>query len=321
MGSTSVDDNQILRTAIEKRLDGYQDSFDLITAVDGFDAVQMLKEHPVSLVVVDLIMPRMDGMSLINHIRQYYRDLPIIIVSKIGDKEVSEVARNSDAFGYLNKPFQADELIGMIQQILDKEAEGGIMNDVSPPVFMQLMEMDAKTGTIRILDNQSDRGGILYFNQGELFDARVGELSGIDAAYQIFSWDRTSIFINNFCNITENTIGTNLGTIIMKAVGMKDESEEDQDDYNEGESIASLSDGDDYAERFGSDTDTNGGTGSGDDSSLNVVRKKLEGISGISSIGGDLRQEKIVEQLQHLGNSSGFGNLVMAAIDEGRESG
>ena len=315
-----VDDDQILRAAIEQRLGSYNDRFHLVTAVDGFDAVGKLKAHPVSLVVLDLVMPRMDGMSLIDHLKHYYPDLPIIVASGIGDEKVFEVARNSSAFGYLNKPFQADDLVTMIEEVLGKEAAGGIMNEVSPPVFMQLMEMDARTCTIRMLDNLSDRGGILHFNQGELYDARVGEVSGLDAAHQIFSWDRTTIFISNECSITENRINASLGSIIMKAVGMKDESDEHPEDYDERESIASLSNGDTY----GDDTDEPIGSensgGPGGTLSLEALKKELEGFDTIEMISGDARYQKVVDQLSRLGNSSGYGKLVMATISEGRNS-
>ena len=315
-----VDDDQILRAAIDQRLTSHSDSFSLVTAVDGFDAVGKLKEHPVSLVVVDLVMPRMDGMSLIDHLNQYYPDLPVIVASGIGDEKVAEVARNSSAFGYLNKPFQADDLVTMIEEVLAKEAEGGIMNQVSPPVFMQLMEMDGRTCTIRILDNLSDGGGILHFNQGELYDARVGEVSGLDAAHQIFSWDRTTIYISNECSKTENRINANLGSIIMTAVGMKDESEERPEDYNEQESIASLSDGDVYGRENGDTLHRANSNGSEGALSLEALKKELEGFDGIEMISGDGRYQKIVDQLSRLGDSAGHGNLVMATINEGRDS-
>ena len=315
-----VDDDQILRAAIEQRLGSHQDSFQIVTAVDGFDAVGKLKVHPVSLVVVDLVMPRMDGMSLIDHLQHYYPDLPIIVASGIGDEKVAEVARNSSAFGYLNKPFQADDLIAIIEAVLAKEAVGGIMNEVSPPVFMQLMEMDARTCTIRMLDNHSGRGGILHFNQGELYDARVGEVSGLDAAHQIFSWDRTTIFISNQCSKTENQINTSLGSIIMKAVGMKDESEEHPEDYDEQESIASLSDGDTYGEDTGEPIGREISSAPAGALSLEALKKELEGIDGIEMISGDARYQKVVDQLSRLGDSSGHGKLVMATISEGRDS-
>jgi CheY-like chemotaxis protein len=313
-----VDDDQILRAAIEQRFSAYRQSFATVSATDGFDAVQKLKEHPVSLAIVDLLMPRMDGMSLIDHLTQYYPDLPIIVISGIGDWEVSEVARNCSAFGYLNKPFQADDLVNMIQLVLAKEAEGGIMNDISPPVFMQLMEMDGRTCTIRILDNASSRGGILFFNQGALFDARVGEVSGIDAAHQIFSWDRTTIFINNRCRVTEDRIQSSLGSVIMKAVGMKDEQEERPEDYSEQESIAFLSDKD--AGSAAPEKKPTGGSaaGGGEEISLEAVSRKLQEIGTLTE---DRSRAALIEQLQRCGQAAGFGNFVAAVVDQGLESG
>ena len=87
------------------------------------------------------------------------------------------------------------------------------------------MEMDAKSCTIRIIDKASRQGGILYFHEGQLLDARVGALHGIEAAYEVFSWDSATIFMRNECEPRANTINSELTPIIMKAVGMKDEAE------------------------------------------------------------------------------------------------
>jgi hypothetical protein len=99
------------------------------------------------------------------------------------------------------------------------------MRNVSPTVFLQLMEMEAKTCTIRILSKKSGMGGILYFIDGDLLDVRVGEIKGLDAAYKIFGWDDVTFFMQNECAARENIINSPLQPIIMKAVGMKDEEE------------------------------------------------------------------------------------------------
>jgi CheY-like chemotaxis protein len=316
-----TDDNRVLRTAVARRLSEFQDSFEVVTAEDGFDAVGKLKEHPISVAVLDLVMPRMDGISLISHLKQHYPDIPIIIVSGLGNDKVKDVARNSGAYGYLNKPFLADDLITMIQQLLAREAEGGIMNDVSPPVFMQLMEMDAKTCTIRMLDNQSGMGGILHFSQGQLLDARVGEVSGIKAAYELFSWDRTTIFINNECRISEDRIGSALGPIIMQAAGMKDESEERPDDYSEGELIAALSDDQDL--EAGSPA-ANGARRSVDGeaalSSIGALRQRLGSIAGVERVGAEPDLDRSVAALRSLGEKERLGQLVLAHLNENLES-
>ena len=220
-----VDDDAILGNAVTKSLVQYRESFAVVTAGDGFEAVQLLKNIPVSLVILELIMPRMDGMSLVSHLHQHYPDIPAIIISSMDEMQLQEISKASGIIGYLRKPFQADKLVAAINSVLQHEAAGGIMHDISPPVFLQLMEMDAKSCTIRIVDKATQLGGILYFQEGELLDARVGKLRGLEAAYEVFSWNSATIFMRNECEPRENIINSELTPIIMKAVGMKDESE------------------------------------------------------------------------------------------------
>ncbi len=221
-----ADDDKVMLMAVEKRFAVYRDTFSMIKAHDGFEAVKKLKEHPISLIVLDLKMPRMDGMSLLTHTREKYPDIPVIIVSGYRTAEMYKLAKAKGVIAYISKPFQVDELGKMILGTLQKEANGGIMHKVSPPVFLQLMEMEEKTCTIRITNQNSSKGGILYFKDGILLDGRVGELQGIEAAYQIFSWDDVTMYIQNDCPDRKNVINSDLQPIIMKAVGMKDEAED-----------------------------------------------------------------------------------------------
>ncbi len=241
-----VDDDQIMLLAIEKRFATYSDSFTMVMAHDGFEAVRKLKEHAVSLIVLDLKMPRMDGMSLLTYSREKYPDIPVIIVSGYRTAEMYKLAKAKGVIAYISKPFQVDDLGKIIMNTLQKEAAGGIMHNVSPTVFLQLMEMEAKTCTIRILGKNSDEGGILYFSEGKLLDVRVGEVSGIDAAYKVFSWEEVTLFIENKCVPRENVINSELQPIIMKAVGMKDEEEEHE------EAIAEVAEEPDDDELLGS---------------------------------------------------------------------
>lgn len=220
-----VDDDQIMLLAVEKRFAAYSDYFSMIMANDGFEAVQKLKETSISLIVLDLKMPRMDGMSLLSYTREKYPDIPVIIVSGYRTAEMYKLAKARGVIAYISKPFQVDDLGKIIMSTLQKEADGGIMHNVSPTVFLQLMEMEAKTCTIRILDKKSEKGGILYFVDGNLLDARVGEIQGLEAAYRVFTWEEVTIYIQNECASRENIINSELQPIIMKAVGMKDEEE------------------------------------------------------------------------------------------------
>ncbi len=244
-----ADDDKVMLAAVEKRFAIYKDTFSMVKAYDGFEAVKRLKECPISLIVLDLKMPRMDGMSLLAHTREKYPDIPVVIVSGYRTAEMYKLAKAKGIIAYISKPFQVDQLGKMILGTLQKEANGGIMHKVSPPVFLQLMEMEEKTCTIRIINQNSSKGGILYFKDGVLLDARVGELQGITAAYQIFSWDDVTMYIENECLDRTNVINSDLQPIIMKAVGMKDEAEEAADNDQQNSAADVLAEAPAYARR------------------------------------------------------------------------
>lgn len=158
-----VDDDQILQLAIEKCLSAFRDQFSIVLANDGFDALKKLAKMPFSAICMDLMMPRMDGMALHGHIREKFPDIPIIIVSGMKEEAASHLTSADGVVGYFKKPFDADELGRKIVSILQEEAKSGTMHNVSPTMFMQLMEMEGKTCTIRMLDTKSGEGGFSIF--------------------------------------------------------------------------------------------------------------------------------------------------------------
>ncbi|MEE4165469.1 MAG: response regulator, partial [Desulfocapsaceae bacterium] len=168
-----VDDDQILQRAVGKQFEVHGGQFELVFADDGFDAVKKLEKFSVSLICTDLMMPRMDGASLLAHVRENYPDIPAIIISELSNDQVEHLITADGIVGYFKKPFQAGRLVPKILEILQDEANGGIMHTISPTTFIQLMEMEGKTCTIRMLDNHSVEGAILYLKDGMLLDARV----------------------------------------------------------------------------------------------------------------------------------------------------
>lgn len=221
-----VDDDEILQLAVERRLVDYDAFFSLLLAKDGFEALKMLENVSVSLIVIDLLMPRMDGVSLLSHLRETYPDVPVILISTMSMSGMKHLAEAHGVIGRLEKPFRVEELGKCIMSYLQNEAAGGIMHHVSPVMFLQLMEMEGKTCTIRIFDSISEEGGILYFRDGRLLDARIGVLTGIAAAYRVFGWDEVTVFLRNDCPFRENRINSDLQPLIMAALTEKDEADD-----------------------------------------------------------------------------------------------
>ena len=136
-----VDDDRVIQIIAEQQLRAFAEHFSLVFANDGLDAIKKLENRCFSLVCIDLIMPRMKGANLFAHIRSHFPDIPVIILSAKSKEEMQKLVPPLGVLEYFTKPLQAKLLGKCIVQHLQKEAQGGIMNNVSPPVFFQFMEM------------------------------------------------------------------------------------------------------------------------------------------------------------------------------------
>jgi CheY-like chemotaxis protein len=219
-----VDDDHEMLIALKQGFDKYKDSFAILLASDGLKAVESLKKNTISLVVTDLKMPGMDGFELLAHIMEHYPDIPVIIITGYSTPEMEHLAREGGAVGYIAKPFLIENLARQILSTLRRESEGGTLHNVSSGMFLQLVEMEQKTCTIRLEDKFSNQKGILFFQEGDLLDARVNDLQGEKAAYEIFSWDQVNLSIQNGCALKEKRIHSEMQHLILEAARRKDEA-------------------------------------------------------------------------------------------------
>jgi len=219
-----VDDDKIWLRLVQKKFDKYKEAFSVIVAKDGLDAVEKLKQHAVSLVVTDMQMPRMDGLSLLAHMSAHYPDVHVIVVTAYSTPKLKKAVLERGGAGYIEKPFVVEELAKKITQILKKESEGGVLQTVPLEMFIQLIEMEQKTSTIRVFNKVSGKKGVLFFREGELMDARLPGVDGKQAAYEIFSWDEVAMAIQDECAIEQKKIDEDLQAILLDAMRLKDES-------------------------------------------------------------------------------------------------
>ncbi|HAA55911.1 MAG TPA: DNA-binding response regulator [Myxococcales bacterium] len=109
-----VDDERsmrrVLHTMLEKQ--GHQ----IHTAQDGLEAVSLLAQHPISVLITDIKMPHMDGMALLDHTLTHHPSLPVILITAHGTVDSAVVALKKGAFDYITKPFDMNEM----QQVVEK---------------------------------------------------------------------------------------------------------------------------------------------------------------------------------------------------------
>ena len=92
------------------------EGFEVYTASDGLKALSIVKDVDLDMVISDMQMPGMDGMSLLTEIKKVDVDLPVMIITAYAEVEKAVEAMQAGAFSYLAKPFSNDELIVSINK-------------------------------------------------------------------------------------------------------------------------------------------------------------------------------------------------------------
>jgi DNA-binding response OmpR family regulator len=225
-----VDDEKDMLDSLKDGLEKYNESFSIILADGGRSAIGTLKTTPISLVVTDLKMIPIDGFAVLSFIMEHYPEIPVIIITAYGSPKTKKRVQEGGAVGWFDKPFELDDLAKEIITTLRKESEGGTLHGVSSGMFLQLIEVEQKNCTIRLLDKDSGQNGALFFKDGVLMDARANNLQGKSAALEIFSWDNVTLSIQNDCPIKEKKIQGELQAILMDAMRIKDENTQNIND-------------------------------------------------------------------------------------------
>ncbi len=114
-----VDDEPQIRRSLQVNLEGK--GYQVLTAEDGEQAVQVMAHQPPDVIVMDLLLPGIDGIELTRRIRKDSA-VPIIFLSAIGEEPKKIDALEAGADDYVTKPFSVDELLARIKSVLRRVA-------------------------------------------------------------------------------------------------------------------------------------------------------------------------------------------------------
>jgi two-component system chemotaxis response regulator CheY len=112
-----VDDAEFLRVRISKMLTG--EGYEVIEAENGLRAVETFKSAHPDMVLMDVTMPEMDGLTALKTIREFDANAKVIMLTALGQEMVVLDAIKSGAKDFIVKPFEADRVMGAIKKFLD----------------------------------------------------------------------------------------------------------------------------------------------------------------------------------------------------------
>ncbi len=156
-----VDDETWICKLIRKIVNWQDLGFEIIAdASDGLAALNLIKEHRPDLVITDIRMPSLDGIELIKTAREHNIDAEFMIISGYSDFEYARDAIKYDAFGYIVKPLDRDELQEMLLSVKEKISKKHQIKTRIEYSDSQLLENEIK----KIINHQGKSVGVEELN-------------------------------------------------------------------------------------------------------------------------------------------------------------
>ncbi len=92
--------------------------FQVMTACDGVDALSKLGQNSCHIVISDIKMPNMDGLTLLQEIKKKNKNIQVVLVTGYGTSEDQQTAMKDGAFDFLRKPFHIDQIEAILGRVL-----------------------------------------------------------------------------------------------------------------------------------------------------------------------------------------------------------
>ena len=186
-----VDDDQDFLEVYWEILKTLPSGPEVHTASTGPRALAMLESGPFHVLIVDLNMPKMDGLQVIALARRKYPQLRIVVWTCIADEHFRARAYGMGVDQYWQKPgseYDRQNFLDSIESLMQRDTQGGFRGVQSKSLvdLIQLECLSQNSSTLKI--SNGSLSGRIWIQNGELFDAETDELTGEAAFRKILAW-------------------------------------------------------------------------------------------------------------------------------------
>ncbi|MEW6670819.1 MAG: response regulator [Thermodesulfobacteriota bacterium] len=161
----------------------FKDKFEVVPAGDGQEAIDILKEQPISVLVTDIQMPRVDGLVLLAYVNEFHPKLPCVVMTAYGTPQM-KAKLPKDLLRFFHKPFDIEDLARAIIDILKQNIGDDALHGISLESFLHIIEMEQISCVLEI-ESSTKIPGELFFKNGILYDAVCKNLKGEPAALKL----------------------------------------------------------------------------------------------------------------------------------------
>ena len=198
------DDDKAIVDAIEIYL--LQEKYNVIKAYDGLEALKAVEENEVHLILMDVMMPKMDGLKAVIKIREK-QNIPIIMLSAKSEDTDKILGLNFGADDYITKPFNPLELIARVKSQLRRYTSLGSIAEKVSTIKIGNIEFDRDAKEVRV-NGETIKLTATEYGILQLLMENAGKVFSIDEIYEKV-WNEMSF-------APENTVSVHIRRIREK---------------------------------------------------------------------------------------------------------
>ena len=132
-----VEDNRVLQKLVRSALE--HEGYDVLTSGDAVQGLELIARGKIDVALLDVMMPGMDGLTMLSHLRERNENLRVIIMTALNTPETAVSALRDQACDWLSKPFEIQQLLSAVQTALELNPRNGNIEVLSAqPEWIEL---------------------------------------------------------------------------------------------------------------------------------------------------------------------------------------
>jgi predicted regulator of Ras-like GTPase activity (Roadblock/LC7/MglB family)/DNA-binding response OmpR family regulator len=223
-----VDDEEDMLWMLQRNLDSGIPNIETFTAQSGEDALDVLNENEIDLVITDINMPGMSGLELLTEISSKWKETKVLIMTAYPSSAFENTARKEGALQFVEKPFDINDMRKLVEDTLQSDQPSTSSGGIALVDIIQFNGLAKSTSALKV--TKGDEDGMIYFREGKVVHAHYGAETDEAAFFQILEIEGAEIQSIDGMKPSTSSISRTVESLMLEAAVLKDEQQHTLDE-------------------------------------------------------------------------------------------
>jgi DNA-binding NarL/FixJ family response regulator len=224
-----IDDEPAFLETIRRLFGAWsRELWDIHTAENTGDALALLQEHPIDLVIIDVRMPVVDGLQLLSLLNRKFPNLQKVVLTGFADESYRAACLSNGAELFLEKPRTTEgfaTIFSTLKELTRFQPESGFRGVLRRVGLQDVIQMECLSRKSSVLEIKAGGArGQIFLREGSIIHAWYGDLRGQDAFNALLAFEGGQFNLNSWSDPPEETLGGSWEFLVMEAARNRDEA-------------------------------------------------------------------------------------------------